>query len=182
MLHSVVPGGELKEVAAGQVIRPKSTEVMHNVKMGKDIMRVSLTYIVPEYRDILPPFNPPGAEDNTPLHECTNWVMPWLKSQIRLGGRGILWGQSFPQAAPRSAGPCPSGPRRSAPRRNRRSPPLPPPRRSLRYRRSSSPGRNRFSSPTPTATKNCWDENRYRADHPKPRPLHLNRRHRNRCQ
>src|SRR3954454_6179007 len=63
---------------------------MHYVKMGTEIMREKISYVLPEYRDILPPLNPPGAEDDTPLHECYNWVMPWPKSQIRLGGAGGL--------------------------------------------------------------------------------------------
>ena len=76
----------MKDVAMGSVICPKSKDVMHTVSMGTDIMRVKITTVVPEYRDIRPPFNPPGADDDTPLHLCYNWVMPWPKSQIRLGG------------------------------------------------------------------------------------------------
>ena len=82
----MVPGEGLKEVATGSVICPKNKDVMHTVSMGTDIMRVKITTVVPEYRDIRPPFNPPGADDDTPLHLCYNWVMPWPKSQIRLGG------------------------------------------------------------------------------------------------
>ena len=50
----MVPGGELKDVAAGHVICPKNKDVMHTQKMDKGIMRVKLSYIVPEFRDIAP--------------------------------------------------------------------------------------------------------------------------------
>jgi hypothetical protein len=106
----VVPGEGLKEVASGEVICPKSKDVMHNVEMGTEIMRVKISYVLPEYRDILPPLNPPGAEDDTPLHECYNWVMPWPKSQIRLGGAGGLEGPKLPTGGTSVRRPMPIRP------------------------------------------------------------------------
>ena len=53
----MVPGGELKEVATGMVIQPKSKDVMHTTKMDKGVVRFRLAKVVPEFHDIAPPFN-----------------------------------------------------------------------------------------------------------------------------
>ena len=54
LLHSVVPGGELKEVATGMVIQPISRDVMHTTKMDEGMVRVKLAKVVPEFCDIVP--------------------------------------------------------------------------------------------------------------------------------
>ena len=61
---------------------------MHHSQMDENKMRVRLASVVPEYRDVLPPEQPPGVDegDKLVLGDCTTWVMGWLKSQIRLGG------------------------------------------------------------------------------------------------
>ena len=56
VLHRVVPGGELKECAQGTVVQLMSHD-MHHGKMDEDVMRVRLVTIVPELRDVEPPFN-----------------------------------------------------------------------------------------------------------------------------
>ena len=56
LLHRVEPGGELMEVATGQVVQPKSKD-MHNIKMDKNVMRVNVSLVVPEFRDIAAPIN-----------------------------------------------------------------------------------------------------------------------------
>lgn len=83
----MVPGGELVEVATGTVIQPKE-RTMHHSRMDENKMRVRLANVVSEYRDVLPPEQPPGCDegDNLVLGDCTTWVMGWPKSQIRLGG------------------------------------------------------------------------------------------------
>ena len=74
------------EVATGTVVQPKSRE-LHNVQMDKNVMRVKLSNVVPKFRDVLPPFQPPGSDvDNLVLGDCTSWLMKWPKNQIRLGG------------------------------------------------------------------------------------------------
>jgi len=75
------------EVATGTLIQP-SERIMHGSQMDPTVMKVKLVKIVPEYRDILPPFQPPGCDegDTMVLGDCTSWVMKWPKTQIRLGG------------------------------------------------------------------------------------------------
>ena len=86
LLHRVVPDGELVEVATGTVVQPKSRD-LHNVIMDNDVMRIKIANVVPEFRDVLPPFQPPGSDQaNVVLGDCTSWIMKWPKNQIRLGG------------------------------------------------------------------------------------------------
>jgi hypothetical protein len=56
--------------------------------IAEDLMKVKLAMVVPDYRDILPPHQPPGAEEDDimVLGNCTGWLMTWPKNQIRLGG------------------------------------------------------------------------------------------------
>ena len=60
--------------------------------MDDNKMRVRLASVVPEYRDVLPPEQPPGVDkgDALVLGDCTKWVMGWPKSQIRLGGGLVI--------------------------------------------------------------------------------------------
>ena len=91
LLHRVVPGGELKDCAQGTVVQPMTRE-MHHGKLDEDVMRVRLITIVPEFRDVQPPIQPPGAEEDMVLKDCTDWMMKWPKTQIRLG-TGLVGGQ-----------------------------------------------------------------------------------------
>ena len=84
-LHRVVPDGELVEVATGHIIQPLERN-MHNRPMDPSVMKVRLASVVSEFRDILPPIQPPGHGDEMMiLGDCTLWVMTWPKTQIRLG-------------------------------------------------------------------------------------------------
>ena len=49
-------GGELKEVALAKIIQP-STRIMHNTRMSEAVMKVNVTEVLPEFRDIDPPRN-----------------------------------------------------------------------------------------------------------------------------
>ena len=54
--------------------------------MEESVMKVSLLQIVPEFRDVEPPLQPPGAEqEHMVLKNCVKWPMKWPKTQIRLG-------------------------------------------------------------------------------------------------
>ena len=53
--------------------------------MDEDVMRVRLIMIVPEFRDVQPPIQPPGADEDMVLKDRTGWLMKWPKTQIRLG-------------------------------------------------------------------------------------------------
>ena len=88
LLHRLVPGGELKDCAQDIVVQPMSRD-MHHSKMDEDVMRVRLITIVPEFRDVQPPIQPPGAEEDMVLKDWTGWMMKWPKTQIRLG-TGLL--------------------------------------------------------------------------------------------
>ena len=48
-------------------------------------MKVNVTEVLPEFRDIDPPTQPPGAEKHMKLGECGKWMMERPKTQIHLG-------------------------------------------------------------------------------------------------
>ena len=105
LLHRVVPGGELKEVATGTLVQP-----MHMTTMDKAVMRVKLANVVPEFHDVPPPIQPPGSDNNDMvLGDCTTWIMTWPKSQIRLGG-GLEGIRCTTGATSRPKIVCPSKP------------------------------------------------------------------------
>jgi hypothetical protein len=87
LLHVVEPGGKLMDVASGTAMPGR---IMHHRNIAEDLMKFKLAMVVPEYRDILPPHQPPGAEEDDVmvLGNCTGWLMTWPKNQIRLG-RGL---------------------------------------------------------------------------------------------
>jgi len=58
---------------------------MHNTRMSEVVMKVDVREVLPEFRDIDPPTQPPGAEKHMKLGECGKWMMEWPKTQIRLG-------------------------------------------------------------------------------------------------
>ena len=72
LLHRLVPGGELKDCAQGTVIQPMTRE-MHHSKLDMDVMRVRLIKIVLEFRDVQPPIQSSGAEEDMVLKDCTGW-------------------------------------------------------------------------------------------------------------
>ena len=74
LLHRVGASGELKEVAQGTVVQPLSRD-MHHTKMSEAVMKVRLTTVVPEFRDIDPPMQPAGADEHLVLGDCPKWVL-----------------------------------------------------------------------------------------------------------
>ena len=56
LLHRVLPGGELKEVATAIIVQPLTCD-MHNTRMSEVVMKVTVTEVVPKFRDIDPPCN-----------------------------------------------------------------------------------------------------------------------------
>ena len=67
MLLHCAPGGELKDVATGMIIQPKST-TLHTVAMDANVLKVTLGRVLPGCEDMDPPRQPPGADEH----------MPWL--------------------------------------------------------------------------------------------------------
>ena len=60
LLHTVGVGGELKEVALAKIIQP-STRDMHHTRMSEAVMKVNVTEVLPEFRDIDPPHATSGS-------------------------------------------------------------------------------------------------------------------------
>ena len=50
LLHRVGAGGELKEVPTAIILQP-STRDMHNTRMSEVVMKVTVTEVVPEFRE-----------------------------------------------------------------------------------------------------------------------------------
>ena len=85
LLHRVGAGSELKEVATAILIQPLTRD-MHNTRMSEEVMRVTVTEVVPEFPGIdPPPMQPLGADKHMVLGDCSKWLMEWPKTQIRLG-------------------------------------------------------------------------------------------------
>ena len=74
----------MKEVATAKIIQPLTRD-MHNTRMSEVVMKVNVSEVLPEFHDIDPPTQPPGAEKHMKLGECGKWMMEWPKTQIRLG-------------------------------------------------------------------------------------------------
>ena len=74
----------MKEGALAKIIQP-STHDMHHTRMSEAVMKVNVMEVLPEFRDIDPPTQPPGAEKHLKLGECRQWMLEWPKTQIRLG-------------------------------------------------------------------------------------------------
>ncbi len=83
LLHMV--GGKLVEVAGGTAVPGR---VMHHRTIPEDVIQVTISLVVPEYRDVLPPHQPPGAEPENPvvIGDLGKWRMTWPKNLVRLGG------------------------------------------------------------------------------------------------
>ena len=58
---------------------------MHHKRMSEAVMKVNVTEVLPEFRDIDPPTQPLGAEKHLKLGGCGQWMLEWPKTQIRLG-------------------------------------------------------------------------------------------------
>src|SRR4051812_21456310 len=96
---------ELVDVAVGRIVQP-GIRVFHGNPMPDNVYKVQLIRVLDGYGEMLPPYRPPGAEDEDVMdpHGCLNWSMLCPKSQIRLG-----WGTTPPhrQSCRRQAMPRP---------------------------------------------------------------------------
>ena len=94
LLHFM--GGELIDVAKGRIVQP-GNPVFHGNPMPPTVYRVELVRVLPGCDDLLPPFQPAGADEDDviTLSACLSWPLLWPKSQIRLGA-----GDTTPQTTP----------------------------------------------------------------------------------
>ena len=94
LLHFV--DGELIDVAKAKIVEP-GNRVFHGNPMPPTVYRVQLVWVLRGCDDLLPPYRPPGADEDDvmTLSACLNWSMLWPKSQIRLGA-----GDTTPQTTP----------------------------------------------------------------------------------
>ncbi|KAK1651183.1 hypothetical protein QYE76_068988 [Lolium multiflorum] len=98
LLHFV--NDELIDVAKAKIVQPSNRQ-LHGRPMQPDVYRIQLVRVLSGYDDVLPPFQPHGADEDEvlTLQHCFNWSMVWPKSQIRLGARGTT-PQTTPPALP----------------------------------------------------------------------------------
>ncbi|KAK1694249.1 hypothetical protein QYE76_010946 [Lolium multiflorum] len=98
LLHFV--NGELIDVAKATIVQPSNRQ-FHGRPMQPDVYRIQLVRVLSGYDDVVPPFQPHGADEDEvlTLQHCFNWSMVWPKSQIRLGARGTT-PQTTPPALP----------------------------------------------------------------------------------
>lgn len=92
--------GELIDVAKAKIVQPSNRQ-LHGRPMQPDVYRIQLVRVLSGYDDVVPPFQPHGADEDEvlTLQHCFNWSMVWPKSQIRLGARGTT-PQTTPPALP----------------------------------------------------------------------------------
>ena len=74
-------GGELVDVAKGRIVQP-GNRVFHGNPMPPTVYRVQLVRVLWGCGDLLPPYRPPGAdeEDEMTLIPCVNLPLIWPKS------------------------------------------------------------------------------------------------------
>ncbi|KAI4997712.1 hypothetical protein ZWY2020_053054 [Hordeum vulgare] len=101
LLHFV--GGELIDVTKGRIVQP-GNPMFNGKPMTPTTYRVQLVRVLPGCDDLLPPFDPAGADkdDVMTLSACLSWPLLWPKRHIRLGA-----GDTTPQTTPRVV-PAPS--------------------------------------------------------------------------
>ena len=148
---------------------------MHNTRMSELVMKVNVSEVLPEFHDIDPPTQPPGAEKHMKLGECRKWMMEWPKTQIRLGD--VLHGVRRTGGATSRPRPPVVRPPSRRPQKAVADEPAPqaavwkePPVAATTVWKLppvvASTGRklppvvattNRRSSPPPTATNSCWE-------------------------
>src|SRR3954468_2372553 len=88
LLHFV--NEELVDVAVGRIVQPDN-RLFHGNPMPTNVYRIQLVWVLDGYDELLPPYRPPGADDEDVmnLRDCLSWNMLWPKCQIRLGGGGL---------------------------------------------------------------------------------------------
>src|ERR1044071_9925986 len=86
LLHFVKE--ELVDVAVGRIVQPDN-RLFHGNPMPTNVYRIQLVRVVDGYDELLPPYRPPGADDEEVmnLHDCLSYSMLWPKCQIFLGAR-----------------------------------------------------------------------------------------------
>ena len=89
-------GDELIDVTKGRIVQP-GNPVFHGNPMPPTVYRVQLVRVLRGCDELLPPYRPPGADEDDvmTLSACISWSMLWPKSQIRLGA-----GDTTPQTTP----------------------------------------------------------------------------------
>ena len=87
---------ELVDVAVGRIVQPDN-RLFHGNPMPTNVYRIQLVRVLDGYDELLPPYRPPGADDEDVmnLRDCLSWNMLWPKCQIRLGA-----GDSTPRTTP----------------------------------------------------------------------------------
>ncbi|KAK1652691.1 hypothetical protein QYE76_070496 [Lolium multiflorum] len=108
LLHCA-PGGELKDVATGMIIQPKST-TLHTVAMDANVLKVTLGRVLPGCEDMDPPIQPEGADEHLTLENCHGYTMPIVRPPPRRAAPPVvtattsrhkkLLGESLPQPPP----------------------------------------------------------------------------------
>ncbi|KAK1678241.1 hypothetical protein QYE76_039089 [Lolium multiflorum] len=108
LLHCA-PGGELKDVATGMIIQPKST-TLHTVAMDANVLKVTLGRVLPGCEDMDPPIQPEGADEHLTLENCHGYTMPIVRPPARRAAPPVvtattsrhkkLLGESLPQPPP----------------------------------------------------------------------------------
>jgi hypothetical protein len=88
--------GELKDVAKGKIVNPKS-QTVHTRPLDPALFKILLTRVLPGYEELDPPVQPQGAKEQMSLGGCLPCPMVWPKSQIHLGGVGGTTPTSAPQ-------------------------------------------------------------------------------------
>ena len=88
--------GELIDVAKSKIVE-LGNRVFHGNPMPPIVYRVQLVRVLRGCDDLLPPYRPPGADEDDvmTLNACISWSMLWPKSQIHLGA-----GDTTPQTTP----------------------------------------------------------------------------------
>src|SRR4051812_7667043 len=77
---------ELVDVAVGRIVQPDN-RLFHGNPMPTNVYRIQLVRVLDGYDELVPPYRPPGADDEDVmnLRDCLSWNMLWPKCQIRLG-------------------------------------------------------------------------------------------------
>src|SRR3954469_19374918 len=87
---------ELVDVAVGRIVQPDN-RLFHGNLIPTNVYRIQLVRVLDGYDELLPPYRPPGADDEDVmnLRALLRWNMLWLKCQFRLGA-----GDSTPRTTP----------------------------------------------------------------------------------
>ena len=74
---------QLKDVARGRIMNP-THRTFHYKPMEDSVHRVEVDRSFPRCTHLVPPHQPPGAEDEPKVGQLKNHVLLWLKALLRL--------------------------------------------------------------------------------------------------